>query len=165
MKTAIYPGTFDPPTLGHLDIIERSSHIFDKLIVGIGENIKKDQNFFSLEQRIDLMKKVTLRFPNVEVLSFRGLLVDFAHNQKVKIIVRSIRTVFDFEFETLQSQINLKLGALETLFLAVNEKFRLVNASVVRELACHGQRLLEFVPEEIEEIVFQKLSTAKQKCC
>lgn len=116
---------------------------------------------FSLEERVELMKMAAKKIPQVEVLPFKGLLVDFAAANQAKIIIRSIRTIFDFEFETMQGQINSQLGDVETFYLAVNEKYRLISSSLVRELAAHGKRLSSYIPSEIEETVFQKLSQSK----
>lgn len=157
VKTAIYPGTFDPPTLGHLNIIQRSASKFDKLVIAIGENPSKISSVFPLEKRMEFLKKITTNVPNVEITSFTGLLVDFAKKQRIDMIIRSIRTIFDFENETLQAQMNCKLGGVETFFLGVDENYRLISSTLVREIASYGRRLVGFVPPEIEEDVFNHL--------
>jgi pantetheine-phosphate adenylyltransferase len=160
MKAAIYPGTFDPPTLGHLNIIQRASDKFDRLVIAIGENPAKISSAFSLEERAEFLKIITANVAKVEIAAFSGLLVDFAKSHRIDIVVRAIRTIFDFEHETLQAQMNRQLGGLETFYLVVDEKFRLLSSTLVREIASHGKRLIGFVPKEIEERVFQKLFSA-----
>lgn len=162
MKAAIYPGTFDPPTLGHLNIIQRAVGHFDKLVVAIGENSSKSSLTFSLEERIRFLRTIASEMPNVEVASFNELLVDFAKARGITIILRSIRTIFDFENETLQAQMNRRLGDVETFYLVADEKYRLISSTLVREIASHGRRLIDFVPSEIEEEVFQKLFKDKK---
>lgn len=154
---AIYPGTFDPPTLGHLDIIERAAKQFDRLVVAVGENSAKDVPSFSVDERVQLLKTITADLPHVEVAAFKGLLVDFAKSLEISVIIRAIRTIFDFEHETLQAQMNRQLGGVETFYLVVDEKCRLISSSLVREIASHGKRLSGFIPQEIEEYVFRKL--------
>jgi pantetheine-phosphate adenylyltransferase len=157
MKTAIYPGTFDPPTLGHLNIIQRAASKFDKLIVAIGKNPSKGTTSFSLEERIYLLEIITGTIPNIEITSFDGILVDFAQSQKVEIVIRTIRTILDFEYETAQAQMNRQLGNIETFYLVADEKYRLISSTLVREIGSHGKRLTDFVPSEIEETVFHRL--------
>jgi pantetheine-phosphate adenylyltransferase len=156
MKAAIYPGTFDPPTLGHLDLVRRAAALFDRLIIAVGINPSKGAASFSATERVALLKTVTAAIPNIEITTFDGLLVDFAQAQGISIIVRAIRTIFDFEHETLQAQMNRQLGHVETLYLTVNEKYRLISSTLVREIASHGRRLHDFVPLEIEPQVFER---------
>lgn len=158
MKAAIYPGTFDPPTLGHLNIIQRAASKVDKLVIAIGANYSKKAPVFSTEERIHFFNLITQDLPNIEIHSFNGLLVDFAKAQQISIVIRTIRTIFDFENETLKAQMNRKLGDIETFYLAVDEKYRLVSSTLVRELASYGKRLYHLVPPEIEEAVFFRLS-------
>lgn len=163
MKAAIYPGTFDPPTLGHLNVIQRAASKFDKLIVAIGENSAKVAPVFSLEERVQFFKVITANISNIEIVSFNGLLVDFAKSHGVDVIIRAIRTIFDFEHETLQAQMNRQLGGVETFYLVVDEKCRLISSTLVREIASHGKRLTGFVPSEIEEAVFHRLFQEEKK--
>ena len=116
MATAVYPGSFDPITLGHLDIIKRAAAVFDKVIIGVLIN-KSKQPLFSIEERVDLIKEVTKDIPNVEILSFNGLLIDFSDRMKADVIVRGIRAVSDFEYELMMAQTNKQLKAnIETMF-------------------------------------------------
>jgi pantetheine-phosphate adenylyltransferase len=157
MQAAIYPGTFDPPTSGHLDIIQRGAGKFERFLIAIGENPTKTSPTFSLEERVRFLKTITAHMPNVEIAAFSGLLVDFAKSRGIDVVIRAIRTIFDFEKETLQAQMNRQLGGVETFYLVVDEKCRLISSSLVREIASHGKRLTGFVPPEIEEDVFHRL--------
>lgn len=157
MTAAIYPGTFDPPTLGHLNIIQRAASKFGKLIIAIGENPSKDAPIFSLEERIQFLRTITINMPNVAIMGFKGLLVDFALSQNIDIVIRAIRSIIDFENETIQAQINRQLGNIETFYLPVDEKYRLISSALIRTIASNGKRLSGFVPVEIEEAVYNKL--------
>lgn len=157
MKKVILPGTFDPPTLGHLDMILRSAKLFDHVYVAIGQNSRKPVPGFRLEERVELLEKITASIPNVEVISYSGLLVDCAKELEVLMVVRSIRNTVDFEEEVIQAQMNKQLGGLETLYMMPDERYRLVSSSLIREVAAHGRRLHAFVPAEIEEVIFNRL--------
>jgi pantetheine-phosphate adenylyltransferase len=156
MNSAIYPGSFDPPTLGHLNIIERAAKQFDKLIIAIGDNPAK-KTTFSKEERVTMLKTITSHLPNIEIHTFSNLLVDFAKSVDTPLIIRAIRTIFDFEKETLEAQMNKRLGDLETFYLVVDEKYRLLSSTLVREIASHGKRLHNLVPEGIEEMIQKRL--------
>ena len=152
-KIAIYPGSFDPITLGHLDIITRSSSIFDKVIVAITQNRKK-QPFLDIDTRIDLAKK-SINLKNVEVLSFDNLLVDFATGNNACIILRGIRAVSDFEYEFQLAGMNKQLNKnIETIFMTPNEKYANISSSLVREISQLNGDISKFVPN----IVVEKLS-------
>ena len=130
MKTAIYPGSFDPVTLGHYDIIERSSKIFDKLIVGVLNNSAKSP-LFSVEERVNMLKDVTSHFPNVEVQSFAGLLIDFVRSNDANVIVRGLRAITDFEYELQLAQMNRVIAPeIDTLFLTTNLKYAYLSSSL-----------------------------------
>lgn len=157
MKKVIFPGTFDPPTLGHLDIAQRAAEIFDHVYLAIGCNMRK-QTAFSMEERIELLKKITLQIPNIEIVTFSGLLVDCAQQLQVHAILRGIRNISDFDYETLQAHMNRQLGDVETLYMVASEKYRLISSTLIREIANYGKRLHAFVPAEIEKEVFERLS-------
>lgn len=162
MKTGIYPGSFDPITLGHLDIIERSSKLVDKLIIGVLVNSSKSP-LFSNEERVDLIKKATSHIPNVEVVSYYGLLVDFAKERQADILIRGLRAVTDFEYELQLAQINKKLyPQVETIFLATNVNYAYLSSSVVREVAKYGGDIKQFVPETIVQSVYDKYTTIRR---
>lgn len=158
MKKVIFPGTFDPPTLGHLDIIKRAANIFDYVYIAIGSNIRKKKTAFSIEERIYLLKAVTSSLHNVEIVTFNGLLVDFVNQLQVHVILRAVRNVSDFDYENLQAQMNRQLGGVETLYMVADEKYRLISSTLIREIASFGKRLHAFVPEEVEEMIFNHLS-------
>ena len=156
MKTAIYPGSFDPVTLGHYDIIERSSKIFDKLIVGVLNNSAKSP-LFSVEERVNMLKDVTSHFPNVEVQSFAGLLIDFVRSNDANVIVRGLRTITDFEYELQLAQMNRVIAPeIDTLFLTTNLKYAYLSSSMAKEVAMYGGDISSFLSPEIAEKVREK---------
>lgn len=157
MKTAIYPGTFDPITNGHLDIIDRAVKLFDKVIITIARNLEK-KPMFTEEERLDMIREAVKPYKNVEVDSFDGLLVHYARTKKASAIVRGLRAISDFEFETQMALMNRKLdGDVETVFLMPNEKYTYLNSSIVREIAkLHGD-VTEFVPPVVRLSLERKL--------
>ena len=156
MKTAIYPGSFDPVTLGHYDIIERSSKIFDKLIVGVLNNSAKSP-LFSVVERVNMLKDVTSHFPNVEVQSFAGLLIDFVRSNDANVIVRGLRAITDFEYELQLAQMNRVIAPeIDTLFLTTNLKYAYLSSSMAKEVAMYGGDISSFLSPEIAEKVREK---------
>ena len=156
MKTAIYPGSFDPVTLGHYDIIERSSKIFDKLIVGVLNNSAKSP-LFSVEERVNMLKDVTSHFPNVEVQSFAGLLIDFVRSNDANVIVRGLRAITDFEYALQRAQMNRVIAPeIDTLFLTTNLKYAYLSSSMAKEVAMYGGDISSFLSPEIAEKVREK---------
>lgn len=154
MNVAVYPGSFDPITNGHLDIITRGAKIYDKLIVAVLVNMDK-KCLFNIEERVDLIKKVTKDLKNVEVLSFDGLLVDFARMHNSKVILKGLRTVADFEYEFQMALMNSKLDPdIETVFMMTSSAYSYVSSSSVKQVAKFGGNIRGLVPEElITEIV------------
>ena len=153
MSTAIYPGSFDPVTLGHLNIIKRASQCFDKLIVCVMINSSK-KGMFTPEERVELLRRATARFPNVEVEFSDELLAAYAKRRKAHVVVKGLRAVSDFEQEVQMAVINRKLNPrLETMFLASSEKYTYLSSSIVKELARYGADLAEFLPREIVDDV------------
>ena len=149
MRTAICPGSYDPITLGHLNIIRRATHLFDKVIICVGVNAGKNP-LFTLEERMDQIRRVTARFPNVEVESWDGLQVDFASRYENPVLVRGLRTLTDFEYEFQMEMFNKRLNKdVETIFLAAAEKYTYLSSSAVRELALYGADISDYVPCEI----------------
>ncbi len=155
-KIAIYPGTFDPITLGHLDVIERSLKVFDKIIVGVTTNLKKE-TLFSLDERVSLIKSSVSYLNGVEVESFNGLLVDFLKKKKVNIILRGLRELSDFESEFQQAVVNRKLNSdIDSMFIMTNARFFYVSSSMVKEIAKFDGNLEKFVPEVVENALRKK---------
>lgn len=151
--TAIYPGTFDPVTYGHLDIIRRSASIFPKLIVAVAENQAK-KTWLNLNQRIELIQNNTENFNNVEVKGFNNLLVDFAKEMQAKIIIRSIRGISDFDFESQLAKTNRKLSPqLETFFLLPSDELHYISSSLVKEIVRHQRDIQTFVPADVEAAI------------
>jgi pantetheine-phosphate adenylyltransferase len=156
MKIAIYPGTFDPITNGHIDILERALTLFDKVIITIARNSSKDP-LFSEEERLALLRKVTAKHRAVEVDSFHGLLVDYVSKRKATAIVRGLRAVTDFEFEMQMALMNRRIGKkVETVFLMPNEKYTYLSSNIVREIARLGGDVSEFVPPAVMEALAAK---------
>jgi pantetheine-phosphate adenylyltransferase len=156
MKKAIYPGSFDPLTNGHLDIIERARQTFDHVIVAISDNVQK-KHAFSLKERIALVKGCTKEMPNVEVETFSGLLVDYARARNVKMILRGLRAVSDFEYEFQLANMNRKLARdVQTMFFMTGEASFYVSSRLVREVAQFGGDLSEIVPELVGKALKKK---------
>ena len=153
---AIYPGSFDPCTNGHLDIIERSSSIFEKVIVAILVNSSKTPTF-TVEERVELLKAATAHIPNVEVVCFNGLLAQFAEQQGAKVIIKGLRAVSDFEYEFQMSLTNTKLNPnVETLFMTTKSENMYLSSSIVREVARYGGSVEDMVPSVILEQIYKK---------
>ena len=156
MRIAVYPGSFDPVTLGHMDIISRSSKLFDKLIVGVLVNSSKVP-LFSAEGRVNMIKGVVSEYANVEVRSFDGLLVEFARLCKATAVVRGLRAVTDFEYELQMSQTNHIIAPdIDTIFLTTNLNYAYLSSSVVKEVARYGGDISKFVAPEVRRQVLEK---------
>ena len=157
MLKAIYPGSFDPVTRGHYDIICRSCKIVDKLIVGVLNN-KAKMPLFSVEERVKMLKEVTKDLDNVKVVPFDGLLVEFARQQKARLVIRGLRAITDFEYEIQMSQTNHKLEPeVETMFLTTNLKYSYLSSTIVREVAAFGGDISQFVPETVAKSIKEKI--------
>ncbi|MBE2255352.1 MAG: pantetheine-phosphate adenylyltransferase [Ignavibacteria bacterium] len=160
--TAIYPGTFDPVTNGHIDIIKRASGLFDKVIVTIAINSNK-KPLFTKDERIDMLKKSLKSFKNVSVDYFEGLIVNYAKKKNAKVLIRGLRAVSDFEYEFQMSLINRKLASdLTTIFLMPNEKYTYLNSSIVRELASLNGKIDDFIPVYVKQKLIDKLKENKK---
>ena len=158
MKIAICPGSFDPVTLGHLDIIARASGLFDKVIVAVLCNSAKNPSF-TVEERMDLLRQVTADFKNVEIDSFNGLLVDYAREKGAVAVVKGLRAVSDFEYEFQMSMINKKLyPEVETVYLNTSQDYMYLSSSVVKQIASFGGDISNFVPEIIHHKIVDRLN-------
>ena len=155
MRIGVCPGSFDPVTLGHLDIIERGSRIVDRLVVGVLENSSKSP-MFTVEERIALLKKATEDLPNVEVLPFTGLLVDFLKEQNAAIVIRGLRAVTDFEYELQLAQANRSLlPQMETVFLTTNVSYSYISSTIVKDVLRHNGNVEHFVPASILDMIYK----------
>lgn len=157
LKTALYPGSFDPITYGHIDIIKRAADIFDGLTVSVLDNRSKTC-LFSVDERVNMIKNVLKDIPNLQVVSYEGLLVDYAKEHDYKVIIRGLRAVTDFEYELQMSQTNRKLSddSVDTIFLNTDLRYAYLSSSTVREVASFGGDISKFVPEYVAELVYEK---------
>ena len=150
MLKAIYPGSFDPVTFGHLDIMKRSSKIVDRLIVGVLNNNAK-MPLFSVAERVKMLKEVSAGFDNIEIVPFDGLLIDFAKKMEAELIIRGLRAITDFEYELQMSQTNHKLGSgVETMFLTTSIEYSYLSSTTVKEIAAFGRRGTEREKERVD---------------
>ena len=162
MKKAVYPGSFDPITFGHLDIIERSSKLVDELVIGVLRNSAKN-SLFSLEERVSMIKEMTKDLPNVRVESFDGLLVDYMSQIGANIIIRGLRAVTDFEYELQIAQMNhVQKEEIETIFLITNLKYSYLSSTIVKEIASYGGDISKFVPKEHIGRIYEKYNVNKE---
>lgn len=162
MTTAIIPGSFDPITLGHLNIIRRAAKIFDRVVVCVMKNSAKHY-MFTIDERVELAKRVTTRFDNVEVDTTNLLLAEYAKQYEGAVIVKGLRAVSDFDYEFQIALINKKMNPeLDTLFLTSSEKYTFLSSTVVKEMAAYGADLSEFAPKEIIDDIIEKTNTRRQ---
>ena len=163
MKAAIYPGSFDPVTYGHLDIIKRSAEIFDELIVGVLNN-KAKTPLFSVEERVKILKEATKDLPNVKVESFTGLLIDYAREKDIHVSVRGLRAVTDFEYELQIAQTNRQLsgGSLDTMFLTTSLEYAYLSSSSVKEIASFNGYISQCVPDFVARLIYEKYGINRQ---
>ena len=164
MRTvAVYPGSFDPPTNGHLDIIERSSRVSSRVIVAVALNLQKNA-FFTPTERVQMLKRLTSTLKNVEVTSFHGLLVDFARAKEAHILVRGLRAISDFEYEYQMAHMNRKLDQeIDTVIMMTGERHSAISSNIVKEIAMLGGKIDDLVPPLVRDILFKKLKGAKKK--
>ncbi|MFH1679182.1 MAG: pantetheine-phosphate adenylyltransferase [Candidatus Eisenbacteria bacterium] len=162
MSTVLYPGTFDPVTNGHMDLIERGSRLFDRLVVGVAAAHHRQKTTFSLEERVEMVREATLGMESVEVLPFEGLLVAFARSVGAGAILRGLRAISDYEYETQMAFMNRRLDpGVEILFLPADERYTFVNASLVKEIARLGGNVASFVPSGVLERLAERIRTEK----
>ena len=163
MKAAIYPGSFDPVTYGHLDIIRRAADIFDELTISVLNNVKKTP-LFSVEERVKILKEATKDIPNVKIESFSGLLVDYARQKNVHVIVRGLRAITDFEYELQNAQTNRLLSKeeLDTMFFTTSLEYAYLSSTTVREIASFGGDISGCVPEFVGKMIYEKYGIKKE---
>ena len=149
MGTALCPGSFDPVTYGHLDIIERTARHFDDVIVAVIRNPQKAESLFTLEERQDMLHEVTAHLPNIRIEYFKGLLVDFARDHGAEAIVKGLRAVSDFDYELQMAQMNQKLSAIDTFFISTSPQYSFLSSSLVRDVARYGGDVSSMVPSVV----------------
>lgn len=148
---AVYPGTFDPMTLGHLDVVRRAARLFDRVVVGVADSEAK-RPFFSISERVEMAREIVRIYPNVEVMGFSGLLADFLRSIQADVILRGLRAVSDFEFEFQMAGMNRKLHPeVETLFVTPSDQYMFISSTIVREIASFGGDVGSFVPAIVSE--------------
>ena len=162
MKAAIYPGSFDPVTYGHLDIIRRAADIFDELTISVLNNVKKTP-LFSVEERVKILEEATKDIPNVKIESFSGLLVDYAKQKDVHVIVRGLRAITDFEYELQNAQTNRLLSKeqLDTMFFTTSLEYAYLSSTTVREIASFGGDISGCVPDFVGKMIYKKYGIEK----
>lgn len=163
MKRAVYPGSFDPVTYGHLDVIKRASEIFDVLVVSVLNN-KEKTPLFSVEERVKILKEATKDIPNVQVDSFSGLLTNYTAENDIHVAVRGLRAITDFEYELQMAQINSKLsaGRLDTVFLTTRLEYAYLSSSSVKEIANFGGDISQCVPGFVADLIHEKCDHNRQ---
>ena len=161
MLRAIYPGSFDPVTFGHLDVIRRTCKIVDELVIGVLNN-KAKMPLFSVKERVKMLEEVTSELPNVKIVPFDGLLVDFAKEMDAKVVIRGLRAITDFEYDLQMSQTNHKLAPdVETMFFTTSLEFSYLSSTIVKEVAAFGGDISKFVPEAVIDRIKEKMSQQK----
>jgi pantetheine-phosphate adenylyltransferase len=162
MITAIYPGTYDPVTLGHVDVIERSAAIFDRIVVGVVGNPRHKEPMFTLDERVEFLREALAGLPNVEVDVFSELVVDFARRWDAKVIVKGLRVISDFEWEFQMNQLNRHLAPeIETVYVMASPQVSFVSSSGVKEIAAFGGKVDELVPETVARRLAEKFPNGR----
>ena len=160
MATAMCPGSFDPPTRGHLDIVGRASKLYDQVVVAVLMN-KSKSSLFTVEERMDMLAAVTAEYGNVRVDSFHGLLVDYCRAHEISVVVKGLRAVSDFDYELQMAQMNHGLAGVETLFMATNPEFSFLSSSLVKEVAMYGGDVAHLVPPLVLERLLARLAEGR----
>lgn len=166
MKIAVYPGSFDPITLGHMDVILRSAAVFDKVVVGVLKNVEK-KGLFSIDERVAMIEKLVQKYDNIEVTSFQGLLVDFMESINAHIIVKGLRVGLDFDYELQMAHMNRKLSKekVETVLMMASTEYSYISSSSVREILHFKGDIRGFVPDEIIEDIYKKVGIVMEGTC
>ncbi|RIQ13260.1 pantetheine-phosphate adenylyltransferase [Jiangella rhizosphaerae] len=156
MRRCLCPGSFDPVTNGHVDVIERAASLFDEVVVAVGVHVSK-KGLFSLDERIDMLEKACAHLPSVRIESFEGLLVDFARQRDIPAVVKGLRAVTDFDYELQMAQMNHRLTGVETLFVATNPDYSFLSSSLVKEVASYGGDVAGLVPDVVLQRLHERL--------
>lgn len=163
MMKAVYPGSFDPVTFGHLDIIQRAAKVVDELIIGVLVNKAKKSPLFTLEERVTMLKEATKEYPNVTVKMFDGMTIDFARENDARLIIRGLRAVTDFESEMQIAQTNHSIdNNIDTMFFTTSLEYSFLSSTIVKEVASYGVDTSRFVPEVVQKAFREKFSTSQQ---
>lgn len=158
---AVYPGTFDPMTMGHLDVVRRAARLFDRVVVGVA-NSRAKKPFFNIDERVAMAREIVAPYPNVEVLGFSGLLADFLRDIEADVILRGLRAVSDFEFEFQMAGMNRKLHPnVETLFVTPSDQYMFISSTIVREIASFGGDVAPFVPPPVVDRIRARVEELK----
>ncbi len=161
LATALCPGSFDPVTLGHIDIIERTSRHFDDVIVAVIRNPQKTQSLFTLEERQEMLHEVTAHLSNVRIEFFKGLLVEFARDHGAEAIVKGLRAVSDFDYELQMAQMNQSLSGIDTFFISTSPQYSFLSSSLVREVARFGGDVSSMVPKKVAQRLAERFKEKK----
>jgi pantetheine-phosphate adenylyltransferase len=159
VRRAVSPGSFDPVTNGHLDIIARAAHLYDEVVVAVLINISK-RSLFTVDERVDMLREVTAGYPNVRVDKFHGLIVDFCKANEISAIVKGLRAVSDFDYELQMAQMNYSLAGVETLFMTTNPLYAFLSSSLVKEVAQYGGDVTRLVPGTVARMLNERLGQA-----
>jgi pantetheine-phosphate adenylyltransferase len=157
VRRAVCPGSFDPPTNGHLDIVARASELFDEVVVGVLVN-KNKKSLFTVEERISMLTEIVAPFPNVTVDSFHGLLVDYCRANDVRAIVKGLRAVTDFDYELQMAQMNKQLSGVDTLFMSTSPEWSFVASSLVKEVATYGGDVAHLLPDSVHHRLLERIA-------
>ena len=156
MRRAVCPGSFDPPTNGHLDVIGRTAALFDEIVVAVLVN-KSKKSLFTVEERIAMLGEIVAPYPNVKVDSFHGLLVDYCRDHDVRAIVKGLRAVTDFDYELQMAQMNQQLSGVDTLFMSTSPEYSFVSSSLVKEVATYGGDVAHLLPETVHRRMVERI--------
>jgi pantetheine-phosphate adenylyltransferase len=157
MRRAVCPGSFDPPTNGHLDIVGRAAGLFDEVVVAVLVN-KTKKSLFTVEERMDMLAEIVAPYPNVRVDSFHGLLVDYCREHDIKAIVKGLRAVTDFDYELQMAQMNQQLSGVDTLFMSTSPEYSFIASSLVKEVATYGGNVAHLLPESVYRRLKERLA-------
>jgi pantetheine-phosphate adenylyltransferase len=157
VKRAVCPGSFDPPTNGHLDVVGRASALFDEVVVAVLVN-KSKKSMFTVDERMAMLAEVTAGYPNVRVGSFNGLLVDYCRDNGIRAIVKGLRAVTDFDYELQMAQMNQRLSAVDTLFIPTTPEYSFVSSSLVKEVATYGGDVAHLLPPSVHRLLLDRIA-------